>query len=231
MAAAATGEALKSSGSSYFGRPTGAAVTVQQDVVMERSFGDSAAAKEQPSKPMGQSLLMAAAAQGVTQKSLVGPPSNRFPGATAAATAAKAAPEVQQATATAAKTVTAATTGSGRATLAVAAAAGTANLGGTTRSEQAEQAEQAAADKGSRVLEVERATKPAAATAANSATALPLAERVQRIEEKNPRAVSAQIQASNTTTTVPEKKYDGRVSRGIRTQHSRKGNGRGSRGR
>jgi hypothetical protein len=54
--------------------------------------------------------------------------------------------------------------------------------------------------KGSRVVEVEMVTKPALAAVVNIATTVPVAERIQRIEEKDPKAVSGQTQEANTTT-------------------------------
>ena len=112
---------------------------------------------------------------------------------------APTAPPVQQIaattmTATATKTTNTLTTGSGLLSLA-AAAAGTANLGGVKRS-----ADQALVGKGSRVVEVEMVTKPALAKVVNIATTVPVAERIQRIEEKDPKAVSGQTQEANTTT-------------------------------
>ena len=202
-AAAATGEARKSSGGAYLSRLTGAAEAEQQDAVMERSFDDSAAKarKEQAQKPMERSSVMAAAAKGEVKKSSGGLQPNRSTGAAVATATAMAAPEVQQETATTAKTAAAATTGSGTSPLAAAAAAGKEHLGGTTRSKQA------AAGKGPMVWEVEMARKPAAVVV-NSAASVPVAERIQRIADKDPKPTAVSKQAPpavNTTTIVPNK--------------------------
>ena len=200
MAAAAIGEEKKSGNNLHLSRQTGATAAVQQDAAMERTLADTAASTTtvQAHKPMGQSSLMAAAVQGEATKSAGGSYLSRATGA-AGSSAAATATTAQQAAATTARKVPATAKGSGISSLAAAAAAaGTANRGRTGRKEPALEGT------GSRVFDVEQAKKSAAAAVVvDNATTVPVAERVQQIEERDTGAGSGQTQEANTTTNEP----------------------------